>query len=93
MTTQKAKKESFEVYFTRLQDILERLENEADTIPLEEMLDLYQESLKLVKLCKSKLNEAELKIKNINEDNGDLNIDDVKPKSKNGFDEDPDMPF
>jgi exodeoxyribonuclease VII small subunit len=67
MTTQKTKKESFEVYFTRLQDILDRLETEAESMPLEEMLELYQESLKLVKLCKEKLNEAELKIKNIND--------------------------
>lgn len=93
MTTQKAKKESFEVYFNRLQEILDKLENEADTIPLEEMLELYQESLKLVKLCKSKLNEAELKIKNINDDNSVFNADDAKPKSKTGFDENPDSPF
>ncbi len=93
MTTQKTKKESFEVYFNRLQEILDKLENEADTIPLEEMLELYQESLKLVKLCKSKLNEAELKIKNINDDNSDINADDAKPKSKTGFDENPDSPF
>mgnify|MGYP005826140007 CR=1 FL=1 len=93
MTTVKTKKESFEVYFSRLQDILDKLENEADTIPLEEMLDLYQESLKLVKLCKAKLNEAELKIKNINDNNDDTNIEDVKPKSNNGIEYDTNMPF
>ena len=69
MNTIKPKKDSFEQSYSRLEEILDKLENEADSIPLEEMLELYQESLKLIKVCKAKLNEAELKIKKINETN------------------------
>ena len=69
MNTTKPKKDSFEQSYSRLEEILDKLENETDSIPLEEMLELYQESLKLIKVCKAKLNEAELKIKKINDTN------------------------
>jgi exodeoxyribonuclease VII small subunit len=91
MATQKIKKESFEVYFTRLQDILDKLETEADNIPLDEMLELYQESLKLVKLCKEKLNEAELKIKNINDT--DIGNESGKEVQSEGEENNSSLPF
>lgn len=56
---------SFEKSFKRLEEILSKLENETDDFSVEEMIKNYQEGLKLLKICRSKLNEAELKIEKI----------------------------
>ncbi|MBZ0203911.1 MAG: exodeoxyribonuclease VII small subunit [Ignavibacteria bacterium] len=61
----KAKQErSFEDSFKRLETILERLEGE--DCSLEETINLYEEGLTLTKFCYDKLNNAELRIKEIN---------------------------
>ncbi|MCX7833904.1 MAG: exodeoxyribonuclease VII small subunit [Ignavibacteria bacterium] len=65
MTTKKQTKNTFEQAYKRLEEIMEDLEVNAENIPLEKMLSLYQESLKLLKICRDKLNEAELKIEKI----------------------------
>ena len=64
--TAKTKKteKSFEENFSRLEKILEKLENE--DVTLEETIKLYEEGLTLTKFCYDKLNNAELKIKEIN---------------------------
>ncbi|MEZ4691904.1 MAG: exodeoxyribonuclease VII small subunit [Ignavibacteria bacterium] len=56
---------SFEKSFKRLEEILSKLENDTDDFSIEEMIKNYQEGLKLLKICRSKLNEAELKIEKI----------------------------
>ena len=53
----------FESSFSRLEKIVERLES--GSIELEEALKLYEEGIKLVKACTSKLAEAEKKIKKL----------------------------
>lgn len=61
----KAKQErSFEDSFKRLEIILERLEGE--DCSLEETINLYEEGLTLTKFCYDRLNNAELRIKEIN---------------------------
>lgn len=59
----KEKQNSFEDSFTRLEKILEELESEDCT--LEETIKLYEEGLSLTKICYDKLNNAELRIKEI----------------------------
>ncbi|HMQ67932.1 MAG TPA: exodeoxyribonuclease VII small subunit [Ignavibacteria bacterium] len=56
---------SFEKSFKRLEEILNQLENDTDDFSIEEMIKNYQEGLKLLKICRTKLNEAELKIEKI----------------------------
>ena len=65
----KIEKESFEYSFKRLEEILDKLENEIEDYSLEEILEYYQEALKLLKISKKKLTEAELKIEKINTEN------------------------
>lgn len=69
MPAKKNNKESFEYSYNRLEEILDKLETEAERIPLDEMLELYNEGLKLLKICRTKLSEAELKIEKINSEN------------------------
>lgn len=69
MPAKKSNKDSFEYSYKRLEEILDKLETEAEHIPLDDMLELYNEGLKLLKICRTKLTEAELKIEKINSDN------------------------
>lgn len=66
MTKKKSDKNSFEYSYKRLEEILERLENNDEENSLEDILNYYQEGLKLLKICRQKLSEAELKIEKIN---------------------------
>ncbi len=68
---------SFEESFSRLEKILETLEGE--DCPLEDTIRLYEEGLGLTKECYDKLNNAELRIKEINKSlKGDAEIKDYK---------------
>lgn len=58
-------KNTFKTSFKRLEEILEKLENEVEDSSLEEIIKYYEEGLKLLKECRDKLNEAELKIEKI----------------------------
>lgn len=58
-------KNSFQNSFKRLEGILDKLENEVEDSSLEEIIKYYQEGLKLLKDCRDKLNDAELKIEKI----------------------------
>ena len=52
---------------------MDLLENEAEKIPLEDMLKFYQEGLTLVKECRSLLTEVEIKIEKITEEEKNQN--------------------
>jgi exodeoxyribonuclease VII small subunit len=68
---------SFEESFERLGKILERLES--DDCSLDETLKLYEEGVTLTKVCYDRLNNAELRIKEINKSlKGNLEIKDYK---------------
>ena len=72
-----SQQKSFEESFSRLEKILETLEGE--DCPLEETIKLYEEGLGLTKVCYDKLNNAELRIKEINKSlKGDVEIKDYK---------------
>lgn len=76
-TEKPAKEKSFEESFSRLEKILETLEGE--DCALEETIRLYEEGLGLTKVCYDKLNNAELRIKEINKSlKGDVEIKDYK---------------
>lgn len=51
---------SFEEAYDRLEKILEKLNS--GSVALEESLKLYEEADKLIKMCSSKLSDAEKKI-------------------------------
>jgi exodeoxyribonuclease VII small subunit len=56
-----AEKKTFEEALTRLEEIVQQLEE--GKINLDEMLKIYEEGAKLVKFCLTKLDDAENKIK------------------------------
>jgi len=58
--TKKKETESFEKSLKRLEEIAELLENEE--IGLDESVKLYEEGIKLSKVCYDRLKDAELKI-------------------------------
>lgn len=61
---------SFEKAYQRLQEILKILETGTEEISLDDLLKYYEEGLKLLKVCREKLTEAELKIEKINLNSG-----------------------
>ena len=55
------KEKSFEEAMARLEQIVRALEG--GNVPLDESLTLYEEGVKLVKLCSTRLENAEKRIK------------------------------
>ncbi|MDG5767070.1 exodeoxyribonuclease VII small subunit [Balneolales bacterium ANBcel1] len=53
----------FEHALERLSTVLKELES--DDVPLEKAIDLYEEGMKLSKMCSKKLEEAELRIEQV----------------------------
>jgi exodeoxyribonuclease VII small subunit len=51
---------SFEAALKQLEDVVQRLER--GELPLEESLKLYEEGIRLTRLCHGKLEEAESRI-------------------------------
>lgn len=64
------KEVKFETALKRLEEIVEKLE-EGD-LDLGESLKLFEEGVKLSKVCNKKLNEAEKKIEMLTKDQGEL---------------------
>lgn len=58
---------SFEEALNKLEEIVSKLEDEP--ITLEESVTLYEEGVKLSKFCTEILNDAELRIEQVNEVN------------------------
>lgn len=68
MAKEKVNTDSFEYSFRKLEKILNDLEQNIDRKSLDSIIENYQEGLKLLKICRDKLSEAELKIEKINPD-------------------------
>lgn len=68
MAKEKVNTDSFEYSFKKLEKILNDLEDNIDEKSLDQIIENYQEGLKLLKVCRDKLSEAELKIEKINLD-------------------------
>jgi len=66
MTKKKQDENSFEKSYTRIEEIVNELESGIEEKSLEEIIEYYQEGLKLLKTCREKLEEAELRIEKIN---------------------------
>lgn len=66
MAKEKINKDSFEYSYKKLEKILDQLEQNIEEKSLDEIIENYQEGLTLLKVCRDKLNEAELKIEKIN---------------------------
>ena len=63
----------FEEALKRLEGIVEAME--AQDLPLESLLARYQEGTALAQLCQVKLNEAELKIRQLEKNaKGEINV-------------------
>jgi exodeoxyribonuclease VII small subunit len=67
------KKNNFEDLLKRLQEISDQLENEE--AGLDNSIKLYEEGIKLSKLCSKMLEDAELKIAELKKEN-DIDSDD-----------------
>jgi exodeoxyribonuclease VII small subunit len=64
-----AKKASFEEALERLNEIVKKLE--AGDVPLEESMKLYEEGMRLGRLCKGILKEAEIRMKRLTDEIAD----------------------
>ena len=75
---------SFEAALKQLEDIVQRLER--GELPLEESLKLYEEGIRLSRLCHAKLEEAEGKIELLMKDaRGELVLDEQGRPKKTPF--------
>ncbi len=66
--TEKRSKLTFEEAMIQLEEIVEKLEQ--GDVPLEESIDLYQQGMKLSKLCHTKLQNVEKKMDTILHEDG-----------------------
>jgi exodeoxyribonuclease VII small subunit len=74
MSDEGAEPPRFEAALQRLEQIVQKLEK--GELPLEESLVLYEEGIRLSRLCHAKLEEAEGKIETLMKDaRGDLVLD------------------
>lgn len=62
------KKKTYEASFKRLEEIMEKLENQQ--LGLEESLALFQEGIELYRQCREQLNKAEETLKVVMADSG-----------------------
>lgn len=66
--TEKNREMQFEEAMEKLEQIVNRLENEE--VPLEEAIELFQEGMRLSKWCGGKLDQVEKKIDMLIEEEG-----------------------
>ena len=69
-------KNNFEKNLHKLEEIVEKLEN--GEVDLEESVKLYEEGMRLKKICEEKLKSIDLQIKTIKEDNNKISKEDFK---------------
>ena len=67
------KEMSFEQNITRLEAVVAALEN--GKAPLAESLSLYEEGMKLIRLCNKQLDEAEQRVRAVSSDGGTVPFD------------------
>ncbi len=61
---------TFEETLKQLEDVVERLES-GDSLTLDESLAAFEEGVRLTRLCRKTLEEAELRVRRLAEDEGD----------------------
>ncbi|MEX0779681.1 MAG: exodeoxyribonuclease VII small subunit [Balneolales bacterium] len=67
MTDHEMERLSFEHALTKLTTIVEKLES--DDVTLEDSISLFEEGMKLSKLCSTTLDDADLRIEQVNKKN------------------------
>jgi len=65
-----SKKQNFEYTLSELQSIIKKLES--DSISLEEMVDYFEDGMKLMKICRAQLDEVENRISTLVNENDEL---------------------
>lgn len=60
---------TFEETLKQLEDVVERLER-GDSLTLDESLTAFEEGIRLTRLCRKTLEEAELRVQRLVEDEG-----------------------
>lgn len=84
------KSNEFEKSFQQLESIVKRLE--AEELPLDEALQLFEEGIRLSRFCNQKLEEVEKKIELILADaKGQPRVEPFEPEDE-GEDEDEELP-
>ena len=58
-----ASKPSFEHALTRLEEIIEKIEGEQ--LPLDDMVDCYEEGMKLLFSCRERIQQAKLRVETL----------------------------
>jgi exodeoxyribonuclease VII small subunit len=72
---------TFEASLAELEKIVDQLEN--GDLPLEESLKLFETGVKLSRVCRDRLSEAERRIEVLMKDgNGNLSLSDLPPDSR-----------
>ena len=69
---------SFEQALSNLEEIIRQMES--GEAPLESLVTHYQTGVKMLKLCRERIDSAEMKIKEVNEANGALIEKDFEEK-------------
>ena len=64
-------KQTFEKSLSDLQSIIEELES--DTLSLDKMVFLFEDGMKLMKICRTQLNEVENRITTLVKENDEFN--------------------
>lgn len=76
-----ANEQSFETAMERLEHIVEEMES--DKLPLENLLQRYEEGVKLVRVCEEKLKAAEQRIEIITRNAaGETQLEEFEPEKK-----------
>ena len=65
---------SFEDALSQLEEVVHRMETGES--PLESLVENYQSGVRLLKLCRSKIERAEMKVKVVTDQDGELKLRD-----------------
>ncbi|HET7536180.1 MAG TPA: exodeoxyribonuclease VII small subunit [Candidatus Didemnitutus sp.] len=80
MDSEKTSKLSFETALTKLEAIVDSMEQ--GEVPLADLLGKYEEGTKLLKICEARLRDAELKIEKLKKQkDGGAIFESVEPAS------------
>ncbi len=63
---------TFEDALSQLEEVVHRMETGES--PLESLVENYQSGVRLLKLCRSKIERAEMKVKEVTDQNGELEL-------------------
>lgn len=63
---------SFEDALSQLEEVVHRMETGES--PLESLVENYQSGVRLLKLCRSKIERAEMKVKEVTDQDGELEL-------------------